>query len=98
MVEEETEGVINEFHKGICGHHTWRDNYKILRAGYNSTKLFFEVNAKVRSYREFQIFVSKEKIPSLPLVPIIFESPFQQWGLDFIGKIHPTSSAKHSVG
>ena len=23
------------------------------------------------------------------------EAPFQQWGLDFIGEIHPQSSAQH---
>lgn len=27
--------------------------------------------------------------------PISVESPFQQWGLDFIGEIHPASSAQH---
>jgi len=28
-------------------------------------------------------------------VPIKFEAPFQQWGIDFIGEIHPSSSAQH---
>jgi hypothetical protein len=97
IVEEETEGIIDEFHKGICGgHHAWRDTtYKILRAGYYWPKLFSEVNAKVRSCKECQIFVGKQKLPSLPLVPIKVEAPFQQWGLDFIGEIHPSSSAQH---
>jgi hypothetical protein len=27
--------------------------------------------------------------------PISIESPFQQWGLDFIGEIHPPSSDQH---
>lgn len=27
--------------------------------------------------------------------PISVDAPFQQWGLDFIGKIHPTSSGHH---
>ena len=31
----------------------------------------------------------------LPLHPITFEAPFQQWGLDFIGEIHPPSSTQH---
>jgi len=48
--EEETEGIKDEFHKGICGgHHAWRATiYKILRVGYYWPKLFSEVNAKVR--------------------------------------------------
>jgi hypothetical protein len=31
----------------------------------------------------------------LPLVPVKTESPFQQWGLYFIGEINPHSSAQH---
>jgi hypothetical protein len=27
--------------------------------------------------------------------PISVEAPFQQWGLDFIGEIHPPSSGQH---
>jgi hypothetical protein len=36
IVEDETAGIIDEFHKGICGgHHAWRAaTYKILRVGY----------------------------------------------------------------
>jgi hypothetical protein len=54
MVEEATKGIVDEFHKDIGGgHHDWRDTtYKILRASYYWPKLFFEVNAKVRSCKE----------------------------------------------
>ena len=31
----------------------------------------------------------------LPFKPISIEISFQQWGLDFIGEIHPSSSAQH---
>ena len=31
----------------------------------------------------------------LPLKPISTEMTFQRWGLDFIGEIHPPSSAQH---
>ena len=31
----------------------------------------------------------------MPLKPIIVFAPFQQWGLDFIGEIHPPSSGQH---
>ena len=33
-------------------------------------------------------------IPLL-LKPVFVEAPFQQWGLDFIGEINPTSSGQH---
>ena len=32
---------------------------------------------------------------SLPLKPIAVNAPFQQWGLEFIGEINPSSSGKH---
>ena len=28
--------------------------------------------------------------------PIVIKEPFQQWGLDFIGPIHPSSTAGHT--
>ena len=31
----------------------------------------------------------------LPLKPIEVQVPFQQWGLDFSGEIHPPSSGQH---
>ena len=42
-----------------------------------------------------QIFDGKRKLLPLPFHPISVEAPFQQWGLEFIGEIHPTSSAQH---
>ena len=42
-----------------------------------------------------QIFEGKRKLLPLPLQPISVETPFQQWGLDFIGEIHPASSSQH---
>jgi hypothetical protein len=41
------------------------------------------------------LFTGKQKVPALPLVPVKTEDPFQQWGLDFIGEIHPHSNAQH---
>ena len=31
----------------------------------------------------------------MSLKPISIEAPFQQWGLDFIGEINPSSSGQH---
>jgi hypothetical protein len=39
----------------------------------------------------------KQNLPDLPLISIKTEAPFQQWGLDFIGEIHPQSSAQHKL-
>ena len=37
----------------------------------------------------------KIEISTIPLIPISADVPFQQWGLDFIGEIHPPSSGQH---
>jgi hypothetical protein len=49
----------------------------------------------VRACNPCQLFAGKQKLSTLPLVPVKSEAPFQQWGLDFIGEINPHSSAQH---
>ena len=44
---------------------------------------------------ECQIFEGKRKLMHLPIIHISLETPFQQWGLDFIGEINHVSSGKH---
>jgi hypothetical protein len=41
------------------------------------------------------MFTGKQKVSALPLVSVKTEAPFQQWGLDFIGEIHPHSNTQH---
>jgi hypothetical protein len=97
LIKSETENVINEFHEGVCGeHHSWRVTaYKILRAGYYWSKLFADVNIKFGACNPCQLFLGKQKLLTLPLIPVKAEDPFQQWGLDFIEEIHPHYSAQH---
>eukprot|EP00253_Pinus_taeda_P020814 PITA_20814 len=47
------------------------------------------------SCHKCQIFEGKRKLLPLPLKPISTEKHFQQWGLDFIGEIHPSSLGQH---
>eukprot|EP00253_Pinus_taeda_P028500 PITA_28500 len=56
-----------------------------------------QINVKkfVVSCHKCQIFEGKRKLFPLPLNPISTEKPFQQWGLDFIREIHPSSSGQH---
>jgi hypothetical protein len=46
----------------------------------------------VKSCDKCQRFTRKQQLKSLPLRPIVVNGPFQQCGLDFIGKINPSSS------
>jgi hypothetical protein len=57
--------------------------------------LFLDTYKEVSTCHECQIFGGKRKLLPFPLNPISIEAPFQQWGLDFIGEINPTSSSQH---
>jgi hypothetical protein len=97
MNPQEADRIMVEFHDIQCGwHHFWKYiAYKILRAGYYWPTIFTDVCRKVRACITCQRFVGKQQIKSLPLNPVVVSGPFQQWGLDFIGEIHPTSSGQH---
>ena len=41
------------------------------------------------------MFTKKQKFAPLPMIPVHIEEPFRQWGIDFIGEIHPASSSQH---
>eukprot|EP00253_Pinus_taeda_P025538 PITA_25538 len=89
--------TMKEFHAGDYGGHLyWKSTTdKILRAGYYWPSLFVDVKKFTASCHKCQIFEGKRKLFPLPLKPISTEKPFQQWGLDFIGEIHPSSSGEH---
>lgn len=97
LLKEESDKVLQDFHAGGCeGHLYWKTTLdKILRSSFCWPTLFFDVKKFVTSCHKCQIFEGKKNILPLPLKPITFEVPFQQWGLEFIGEIHPPSSAQH---
>eukprot|EP00253_Pinus_taeda_P020186 PITA_20186 len=97
LVEEEAKQVMEDFHKGDCGSHLfWKTTTnKILRAGYYWLTLFDDVYKVVKSCHQCEIFEGRQKLQPFPLKPIEVSAPFQQWGLDFIGEIHPASSGQH---
>ena len=88
---------MKEFHEGACGGHLYwkRIVNKILRVGFYWPTLFPDIHKMVATYHKFQIFEGKINFLHLPLQPISVEAPFQQWGLQIIGEIHPSSSAQH---
>jgi hypothetical protein len=97
LLENDAKQAIEEFHKGNCGgHHHWKTTaHKILRVGYYWPSIFADVYKEVSSCHECQIFDRRRKLQPLPLQPISVEASFMQWGLDFIGEIHPPSSTQH---
>jgi len=97
LIQDETDKILKEFHAGDCGGHLyWKSTVdKILSTGFYWPSLFANVKKFVMSCHKCQIFEGKRKLLPLPLKPISTERPFQQWGLDFIGEIHPSSSGQH---
>jgi hypothetical protein len=97
LIESETDSIMQEFHAGDCGGHLyWKSTVdKILRAGYYWPTMFSDVKKFTTSCHKCQLFEGKRQLLPLPLRPISTERPFQQWGLDFIGEIHPSSSGQH---
>jgi ribonuclease HI len=94
---QEAQQVTFDFHSGLCGgHHFWKTTaHKILRAGYYWPTLFSDVCREIRACIKCQKFSGKQQLKPLPLKPVVVSAPFQQWGLDFIGEIHPPSSGQH---
>jgi len=94
LLKDDADKVMQEFHEGDCGGHVyWKTTAnKILRVGYYWPTLFPDIHKMVITCHKCQLFEGKRKLLPLPLKPISVESPFQQWGLDFIGEIHPSSS------
>lgn len=88
---------MEELHQGQAGGHFGGDTtaHKILRAGYYWPTLFKDAHALARKCIKCQKCTGRYKRSALPLQPIIIEEPFQQWGLDVIGPITPSSSAQH---
>jgi len=97
LVEDEAQKLMNDFHRGDCGSHLfWKTtNNKVLRVGYYWPTLFLDLYKTVMSCHECQVFQGKRKLLPLPLKLVEVNAPFQQWGLDFIQEIHPTSSSQH---
>ena len=85
---------MDDFHGGFCGGHFAARTtiHKILGAGYYWPTIFSDVHQFVRKCEPCQLFTAKQKLAALPLQQVVVEAPFQQWGLDFIGKFKDNSS------
>ena len=57
--------------------------------------MFSNIHKEISPCHKCQIFEGKRELLPLSLKPIFVEAPFQQWGLDFIGEINPSSLGQH---
>ena len=92
LLEKEAQEKIREFHQGDYGGNLyWKvTTHKILRASFIGLPYFLMCIEKFQLVI-IVIFEGRRKLIPLPLKTIFVESPFQQWGIDFIGDINPDS-------
>ena len=57
--------------------------------------MFKDAYTLVEKCEKCKMFFGFPQLVALPLRLVIIEGPSQQWGLNFIGLICPTSSASH---
>jgi hypothetical protein len=94
---EDADTVPKELHDGPAGGHFVGNTttHKILRDNYYWHTLFKDAHTYPRNYKTCQMSTRKEKKETIPLQPMTFSRHFEQWGLDIIGEITPSSSKQH---
>jgi len=89
--------AMAEVHGGICGmHQSARVMKWLLRcACFYWPNMIADYFSYYKGCEECQKFGDIQLVPASMMHPIIKPWPFRGWGLDFIGKIHPSSSKGH---
>jgi hypothetical protein len=97
LERDEAKKVLSELHAGEVGGHFGGDttSHKVLRFRYYWPRLFKYAHALCRKCIICQKVVGRVQNVAFPLHPVLVDSPFQQWVLDIIGPINPTSSEQH---
>ncbi|KAL0394772.1 UNVERIFIED_CONTAM: hypothetical protein Slati_4443400 [Sesamum latifolium] len=83
------EYVLREVHEGSCGNHSgWRSLAgKVLRQGYFWPSMQRDFLDMVRRCRKCQEHANIMHVPTAPMQPIPNPCPFDQWGMDLVGKL-----------
>jgi hypothetical protein len=97
LEKDEAEKVLSELHAGEVGGNFGGDttSHKVLRDGYYWPTLFKYAHVLCRKCVICQKAIGRVKNETFPLHPVTVDSPFQQWGLDIIVPINPSSSHHH---
>jgi hypothetical protein len=83
-----------EVHEGICGIHQSvpKTKWLLRRACFYLPTMIADCFRYYKGCEECQKHGDVQLLPAELMHPIIEPWPFRGWGLDFIGKIHPSSS------
>lgn len=97
LESDEAQIALHEVHEGICGPHSSGPTLakKLIRTGYYWPNMEKDSYQFVKKCKQCQLHGDLIHAPTQELQPIVIPWPFCQWGLDLIGKIHPSSSNGH---
>ncbi|KAL0345043.1 UNVERIFIED_CONTAM: Transposon Ty3-I Gag-Pol polyprotein [Sesamum radiatum] len=86
---EKAEYVMREIHEGSCGNHSGGRSLagKALRQGYFWPSMQKDALDMVRRCKKCQEHANIMHVPAAPMQPIPNPCPFDQWGMDLIGKL-----------
>lgn len=95
--KQQEEKMLKTFHNEACIRHfsSLVMAFKILCQCYYWPNMFKDAYSWVSKCEKCKIFMCRPQLDTLPLRIVFIKGPFQQWDLDFIGPINPTSSVGH---
>jgi hypothetical protein len=96
--EPEATKILEACHDGICGgHFSGRlSALKILRAGYFWPSMFADAHRHANRCDACQRYARNDLHMALPLNPSFPLLPFEKWGIDYVGPVHPTSPRRNA--
>jgi hypothetical protein len=93
--------ILSACHDSACGGHFsgTLTAQKVLRAGYYWPTLFQDAHEYTKRCDACQRYARNDLRLNLPLRVSLPLVPFEKWGIDYIGEVHPSSSSgmKHIV-
>ena len=97
--EDETYDILHACHNEPCGGHfaAKRTALKILTIGYYWPTLHKDATNYTRKCDKCQRIGHPTRIDEMPLNPQLVLTPFDKWGIDFIGPIDPPSNGKSYI-
>ena len=93
VFQSEIELILEGCHADGCGGHFAGDTTarKVLLAGYWWPTLFNDAHQYVKRCDPCQRIGRPTRSSAMPLTPILAQTPFKKWGIDFVGPIAPAS-------
>ena len=101
VVEREVPKILEACHDSACGgHFAGRlTAQKALRAGYFWPTMFQDAHGYAKRCDACQRYAKNDLHMAMPLHISLPLAPFEKWGIDYIGEVHPNSSRgmKHII-